>query len=70
MRKYIRNLIRADAKRRGIKASRYVRSEFGTHQVKKYGYRARLINQAKGTHKRRIWRSRISLINKSPLMEV
>lgn len=61
MRKYIRNMIRSQAENKGAKASRYVRSTFNRLQIKKYGSDNRIINQAKGTHKRSTWRIRISL---------
>lgn len=61
MRKHIRNILRNQAEKMGVKPSRYVRSEFNDLQVKKYGYFARKKNQAKGTHKRSAWRNRVSL---------
>ena len=60
MRKYIRKLLRSNAEKIGVKASRYVRSEFGRLQIKKYGRDKACINQLKGTHKRKLWRSRIT----------
>lgn len=59
MRKYIRNMLRNRAEKKGVKPSRYVRSEFDRLQIKKYGDTVRKINQAKGTHTRRTWKMRI-----------
>ena len=59
MRKYIRKLLRRDAEDLGAKPSKYVRSEFDRLQIKKYGKNTRRKNQAKGTHKRKLWRSRL-----------
>lgn len=59
-RKCRRNMLRAQAERLGVKPSKYVAREFDKGQVKKYGRERRLINQAKGTHPRRTWKSRIA----------
>lgn len=59
-RKIIRNRMRADAERLGVKSSKYVNHEFEKHQIKKYGAEIREINKAKGTKKRRTWRMRIT----------
>lgn len=59
MRKYIRSLIRSHAKKNGYKASRCVRATFHSLQIKKYGAERRIANKCKGTHKRKLWRSRI-----------
>lgn len=61
MRKYIRRMLRAKGERMGVKPSRYVAREFDRRQIKKYGELGRLINQAKGTHKRNTWKTRIAL---------
>lgn len=61
-RKYIRNIMRAAAERRGIKASRFVNREFDRLQRKKYGATVRAINKAKGTHKRAAWKTRIEAL--------
>lgn len=61
MRKFIRNRLRNQAEKMGVKSSRYVKSEFDRLQVKKYGFDNRRKNQAKGTHKYSTWRMRISL---------
>lgn len=55
-----RNALRVEAERMGTKPSKYVRRMFDKQQVKKYGATVREINQAKGTHKRRTWKSRIA----------
>ena len=62
MRKYIRKMLRAKAERMGVKPSRYVSREFDKYQVKKYGATRRRIAQAIGTHKRKVWRSRIEAV--------
>ena len=62
MRKYIRNIIRSYAEKNGDKASRVVRATFNELQIKKYGAKRRLINQRIGTHKLKLWESRISNI--------
>ena len=59
MRKYVRHLLRRQAERIGVKPSRFVRSEFDRLQIKKQGRDKARINQLKGTHKRKLWRSRI-----------
>lgn len=61
MRKYFRNKLRGEAERMGVKPSRYVSREFDKYQVKRYGETRRRVNQAKGTHKRKTWRIRITL---------
>lgn len=62
MRKFIRNKLRAEAEKMGVKPSLYVRNEFNRYQVKKYGVTKRLINQAIGTHKRKTWKMRINAV--------
>ena len=62
MRKYIRSMLRAEANRKGVNASRYVAREFDRYQVNKYGEPRRRINQAKGTHKRKTWGLRIASV--------
>lgn len=61
MRKIIRNMLRSKAERIDVKPSRFVKSEFNKIQVKKYGNTRRLINQMKGTHKRKTWKQRYNL---------
>ena len=61
MRKYIRSIIRKDAKKENAKPSRWVKISFDVHQRKKYGSKIRVANQAKGTHKMHLWGSRIAL---------
>ena len=60
MRKIIRNMLRKQAEKIGVKSSRYVASNFDKYQVDKYGKTRRRINQAKGTHARRTWKNRIA----------
>ena len=62
MRKIIRSMLRAKAEDMGVKPSRYVSREFDSYQVKKYGRIRRRICQAIGTHKRKVWRSRIEAV--------
>ena len=62
MRKFIRNMLRSQAERLGVKPSKYVAREFDKYAVKKYGETRRRINQAKGTHKRRTWGTRIASV--------
>ena len=61
MRKYIRNIIRCRAKQEKIKPSVHVKTMFDYIQRKKYGADARKKNQAKGTHKPKLWPSRVAL---------
>lgn len=59
-RKCQRYALRVKAERLGVKPSKYVSREFDRARVKKDGKTRRLINQAKGTHPRRTWKSRIA----------
>ena len=58
-RKIIRNGMRREAEFHGAKASKFVKNEFDRYQIKKVGATVRKLNQAKGTHKRRTWKTRI-----------
>lgn len=58
MRKYIRSMVRTEGKTQHLKASRYVKAVFENLQQKRYGVENRKKNQAKGTHKKYLWRSR------------
>ena len=58
MRKIIRNRIREEAKKEKAKPSRWLKVAFDTHQSKFYGVEQRKKNQARGTHKKHLWRSR------------
>lgn len=60
MRKHQREILRRQAERKGVKASRYVREEWDKIQRKKLGASARLRNIAHGTKPKRLWRSRIA----------
>lgn len=62
MRKYIRNALRVEAERMGVKPSKYVAEEYDRYACKKYGKARRRINQAKGTHKRKTWGLRIASV--------
>ena len=61
MRKYIRELIRQDAKKEKAKPSRWLKIAFDTRQNRIYGSAKRKVNQAVGTHGRKLWRSRIAM---------
>jgi hypothetical protein len=54
-------MIREDAKRQKAKPSRWLKIAFDTYQSKKYGVDNRKKNQAKGTHCRKVWPSRVAL---------
>ncbi len=60
MRKYIRKILRAEAKRKGFRPSKWVHLEWQRLQVKKCGAKRREINQAKGTQPKSKWRNRIN----------
>ncbi len=60
MRKILRDIIRSNAERGGYKPSKAVKSEWDKFQIKRIGATARKINQAKATHKKRTWTSRIN----------
>lgn len=61
MRKYRRAIIRAKAEKRGVKASKFVKDYFNGIQERKYGKEQRLINKARGTHKKSTWRNRLTM---------
>lgn len=62
MRKYVREIMRIEGKRQKLKPSRYVKAAFEQLQQKKYGVEKRKNNQAKGAHKRYLWRARTANI--------
>ena len=62
MRKHIREMIRAEGKRKKLKPSRWVKVAFDTYQNKRYGVKIRKKNQAIGTHKKYLWRSRAAAV--------
>lgn len=62
MRKYIREMMRVDAKREKNRPSRWVKVAFDQYQMKKYGVDKRKRNKAAGTHKKKLWNSRAVLI--------
>ena len=62
MRKFIRNKLRKEAEKLGVKASRYINREFDKYQIKKYGATVNKIHKAKGTHKRSTWKTRIASV--------
>jgi hypothetical protein len=62
MRKYIRNIIRCRAKQENIKPSIHVKTMFDYLQRKNYGADKRKRNQARGTHKPKVWSFREAMI--------
>lgn len=62
MRKYVRSIIRTAGERDRLKPSRYVKAVFDSLQQQKYGVEKRRKNQAKGTHKKYLWKSRTANI--------
>jgi len=63
-RKIIRNGLRREAEVKSYRPSVYVRAIFDHIQRKKFGFRDREINKAKGTKPRRTWRERIRAVVK------
>lgn len=61
MRKYIRNIIKCRAKQEKIKPSAHLKAMFDHIQRKKHGSNCRKANQAKGTHPKHLWSSRIAM---------
>lgn len=61
MRKYVRNIIRYRAKKEKVKPSVHVKTMFDYLQRKKYGAECRNRNQARGTHKPKLWSYREAL---------
>ena len=61
MRKYIREMMRASAKHNHTKPNRWLKAAFESFQLKRYGADRRKANQAKGTHPKKLWGSRIAL---------
>lgn len=54
-----RKIIRNGMRRFGTK---FLSAEWNAYQIKKVGATMRQINQAKGTHPKRLWRSRIEAV--------
>ena len=63
MRKYVRKMLRCEAEQKGVKASKFVHRKFENLQIKKQGKKSRDIHRVIGTHKRRVWKSRIELFS-------
>lgn len=61
MRKYIRSALRAEAKRRKQKPSKWVAAAWDYYQTKRFGAENRKICQAVGTHKKSLWASRVAI---------
>lgn len=55
-RKFVRNALRLEARRKGVKESAYVRKSWNELQIEKIGVKARKIHQAIGTAPRRLWK--------------
>ena len=59
-RKVIRNAMREEARKRKYdKPNRFVHKAFERFQEDRYGVHTRRRNAAKGTHTKRVWKSRI-----------
>lgn len=63
MRKLIRSMFRAEAERKKEKTSQVVHKTWELYQAKKFGAKTRVINEAKGTHKKSTWPARIVKID-------
>lgn len=61
-RKFVRNALRLEAHRKGVKESAYVRKSWNELQIEKIGATARKIHQAIGTAPRRLWKFRIQSV--------
>jgi len=61
MRKLIRNIWRARAKDLKVKQSEFIKNAWNETQIQKVGIDKRIRNQAKGTHKKSIFRYRIEM---------
>lgn len=61
MRKYIRNMMREASHNNHTKPSRWLKAAFESFQLKRYGADRRKANQAKGTHPKKLWASRVAL---------
>lgn len=61
-RKIIRNNLRREAEVKSYRPSIYIRAIFDEIQRRKYGWRDREINKAKGTKPRRNWCERIRAV--------
>ena len=61
MRKYIRNMMRYEGKHKKYKANRWVKAAWEALQQNTVGVNRRKANQAKGTHPKKVWSSRVAL---------
>ena len=52
MRKYMREIYRRRAEKKGLKPSKAVAEAWNRYQIRKAGKLARKLNQARGSHKR------------------
>lgn len=59
-RKTIRNILRNECEEKGGDFKAFHRA-WELRQAKKYGAKRRVINEAKGTHKKKTWATRIEL---------
>lgn len=63
MRKYLRNVIRAQAEKEGVKPSKAVKNIWYKVQIKKYKKpNTIMIHKAKGTHTKNKWPQRIESV--------
>jgi len=62
MRKLLRGIIRKEAESKGVEASKYLNAMWNSLQNKAIGADRRIINKAKGTHKKRVWGARIEAV--------
>ena len=61
MRKYIRSMFRAEAKKNKTNISRWVAAAWEYYKNGTVGATERKLCQARGTHKKSLWRSREAL---------
>lgn len=58
MRKHMREILRRQGERKGLKPSRYVATKWNEYEVRKLGKEQRKANVANGTKPKRLWRGR------------
>ena len=62
MRKYIRNMFRAEAKKHKTNISRWVAAAWDYYQNGRVGVAERKLCQVRGTHKKSLWRTREAMV--------
>ena len=62
MRKHIRYQLRITAEKAGVKPQKHISDGWDQIQVEKVGLENRRKNQARGTHKKHLWKSRIEAV--------